>query len=297
MHLAQGYKNFVQSLSREAGDHLKILLETKHMYQKVSIDLQRLLAEAETFVPGDEKKRFQSAVASAVEWPLSPATDQLYLAESNGAQTPIPILLLRNVKLFCSKCDSRETYAPIWFSDITNELRKPHSREIRFESPIPATFQIYSLAYQCQTCNGLPEAFIVRRDKWNLFLEGRSPIEHIELPSFVPKIERTLYRDALIAIHGGKILAALFYLRTFIEQFARRRTKLLCRVTGDELMDAYSLTLPAKQRDLMPSLREWYDRLSEALHAARDDAPLFEEARIAIDQHSEIRRVFKIPEV
>jgi len=28
--------------------------------------------------------------------------------------------------------------------------------------------------------------------------------------------------DSMIAAHGGKILAALFYLRAFIEQFARR---------------------------------------------------------------------------
>lgn len=46
----------------------------------------------------------------------------------------------------------------------------------------------------------------------------------------------------------------------------------------------------------MPSLREWYGRLSEPIHAAKADEGLFEEAREAIEQHFEIRRVFKIPE-
>jgi hypothetical protein len=45
----------------------------------------------------------------------------------------------------------------------------------------------------------------------------------------------------------------------------------------------------------MPSLREWYDKLSEALHSAREGAPLFETAKAQIERHFDIRRVFKIP--
>lgn len=46
----------------------------------------------------------------------------------------------------------------------------------------------------------------------------------------------------------------------------------------------------------MPSLRSWYGRLSEALHAAKEDEALLAEARANIEQHFDIRRVFKIPE-
>jgi hypothetical protein len=61
-------------------------------------------------------------------------------------------------------------------------------------------------------------------------------------------------------------------------------------------MEAYSAMLPAQNRDQMPSLRHWYDKLSEALHAARSDEPLFEKALEEIDRHFDIRRVFKIPD-
>ncbi len=38
---------------------------------------------------------------------------------------------------------------------------------------------------------------------------------------------------------------------------------------GDELMAEYGNTLPNAHRDTMPSLREWYEKLSEPIHAAK----------------------------
>ena len=157
-------------------------------------------------------------------------------------------------------------------------------------------FQLLSLTYECQRCKNSLVSFLVRRNSWHLVLDGRSPMEHIEVPPFIPKVEQSFYRDAVIAVHGGKTLAGLFYLRTFIDQFARRQTGKTGKVTGDEIMDAYNGLLPASLKDQMPSLREWYDKLSDAIHAAREDDRLFEEARTAIESHFDIRRVFKVPE-
>jgi hypothetical protein len=247
--LPAAFVQFVESLSAELGDQLKQLLETKHLYQKVTIDLPKVIAEVEKFVVGDEKKQFELGVASKLKRePPFPADTQL----SDGENSPLLVLLIRNVKLFCSNCDAREVYLPVWYTDITNEMRAPrfHGQQ-SIHVAMPQDFQLLSLIYQCQNCKGQPEAFLVRRDGWNLFLEGRSPMEHVELPQYIPKSERALYRDALVAIHAGKTLAALFYLRTFIEQFARRLTGQKSRITGDELMDAYMALLPAKQRDLI----------------------------------------------
>jgi hypothetical protein len=105
-----------------------------------------------------------------------------------------------------------------------------------------------------------------------------------------------MYGDGLIAQQSGKVLAGLFYLRTFIEQFARRQTELWGRSTGDEIMKAYNETLPQDLSSRMPSLREWYDKLSGALHDAREDNELFEQAVRAINEHFDMRRVAKIPE-
>jgi len=152
------------------------------------------------------------------------------------------------------------------------------------------------MVYQCQRCFGKPEGFLVRRELWILGLHGRSPIELVEVPAYIPKAESWLHRDAVIAFNSGKILAGLFYLRTFIEQFARRVTGLTGRVTGDEIMDAYYKGLPAPNKDQMPSLREWYDKLSEALHSAKQDVALFETAKAQIEKHFDMRRVFEISE-
>ncbi len=44
----------------------------------------------------------------------------------------------------------------------------------------------------------------------------------------------------------------------------------------------------------MPSLGEWYGKISEALHEANEDDALFNKALAEIDHHFDIRRVFKI---
>jgi hypothetical protein len=59
----------------------------------------------------------------------------------------------------------------------------------------------------------------------------------LSYPPFIPKAEQQLYRDVLIAMHGGKVLATLFYLRTFIEQFAHRMTGITDKETGNVVMD------------------------------------------------------------
>ncbi len=122
-------------------------------------------------------------------------------------------------------------------------------------------------------------------------------MEHIDPPKFIPKSEGDLYGDAIIAWHGGKRLGACFYLRCFIEQFARRQTNLLKeKKTGDEIMDAYAELIPEQQRSQMPSLKHWYDSLSMPIHAADEELAeaTFEKARDAIEQHFELRRAFRI---
>ena len=44
----------------------------------------------------------------------------------------------------------------------------------------------------------------------------------------------------------------------------------------------------------MPSLKEWYERLSVPIHSAKEPPELFEEARSEIERHFDIRRLFRI---
>ena len=281
-------------LNQRITEQLKMLLETKHLYQRVVIETQNVLEALDVQIVGEaDNLRFTGwRLGEVPRMILTPSDAELSLTEKGSNPSPVLCLIVGNVKLFCTKCDGREVFSPIHYLDVTNEIRKLRQGP-RVQLP-PTSFQLFALTYQCQACMGAPKAFLIRRQLWDLFLEGRSPIEQVEVPRFIPKPEFQLFRDALIAMQTGKILAALFYLRTFIEQFARRQTGISRKATGDEIMEAYHKILPEALRDVMPSLRPWYDQLSESLHAARADVELFKRARVDIERHFDMRRVHGI---
>jgi hypothetical protein len=285
-------------LSKKASAELKTLLENKHLYQHVNIHPTDVVKQA---LEQERNSNLNIALQKEllVKLPKEPFTlsdTLLTLIGRDPSDTRTQLtLIVGNVSLFCKTCDRREVFAPVWYRDVTNEIRK-HSRQGGTPIMLPDDFQLFFLTYQCQKCLGNLEGFIVRRLGWTLALHGRSPIEQVEVPHYVPKPESLFYRDAILAHNSGKTLAALFYLRTFVEQFARRVTGLTGRLTGDEILDKYYELLPSGQKDYMPSLREWYDKVSEALHGARADAVLFESAKTAIDKHFEIRKVYEMPE-
>lgn len=295
-YVRQAAPLIIERINAAVADQLKALLETKHIYQKVTVDAAAEFRAFEESIYGDDDALFREMRDACLQGAtLTPSDRELISESKEGQKSPVLTLLLKSVKLFCPTCDTKEAFRPVWWSDATNELRKPTSRE-RLIGRLPDGYQLFTLAYQCQRCTGAPQAFFVRRNHWELYLDGRSPFEEVEIPAFIPRAERSFYRDAIVASHGGKTLAALFYLRTFIEQFARRQTSVPGRVTGDELMAAYTATLPEKQRDQMPSLREWYEKLSETLHAAREDKDLLQRATNEIDRHFDFRRLFRINE-
>jgi hypothetical protein len=288
----------ITSISNGFGEALKELLETKHLYQKVSVkDIALYWSDLRKRYPSDKYGQiiplFEKELLHSRYFPSS---NLMVSVDRDNSTETHPTLIVANVKMFCTTCDSREAFSPIWMRELANELSKPVMMHGRTPAPMPLGTQIFYFTFQCQRCKKELISIIVRREGWNLALHGRSPMEQVDVPNYIPKPEQRLFRDALIAMHGGKILAALFYLRTFIEQFARRVTSTTGKETGDTIMEKYSATLPSVQRASMPSLRDWYGKLSEVLHHAREDEKLLEEALSAIENHFDIRRVFKISE-
>src|ERR1035437_661705 len=275
------FNKFRFEVSSFTEKQLKLLLETKHVYQKVSIQPDEILTnltppDRSSTISGlvpviDETSEFEGLAANFLGKSLI-ITERLLFEDI--PPHPRRCLVVGNVKLFCKKCEGREAFRPIGFSDVTLSLRVKYEEQVQSGTPnleisFPITFQLFVLVFQCQTCQGVPETFLVKRNGLDLVLEGRSPIEHVELPGFIPKDETHWFRDAVIAFQTGKVLAALFYLRTFIEQFARRKTGTQNdKKTGDEILSAYADTIPENLRQTMPSLRNWYDSLSAALHGA-----------------------------
>jgi hypothetical protein len=294
---AQGAANLIPLLNREIEEKFRSLLETKHLYQKVEIDWRKIIEELQERVIPAYHSQFIDNIRGIDNMPFAPATQVGIVApQGNLGQVPL-VLLLKNVTMFCRVCDRREAYRPIWHRNLSAELVPVLQSRLIRHLPLPGYLQDFALVYQCQSCEGVPETLIVRRERWTLSLNGRSPMASVETAAYIPKKERDFLRDAIIAHGSGKTLAGLFYLRTFIEQFGRRITGLSGRETGDEIFSAYSETLPANVRDSMPSLAEWYGKLSVALHAADSDEGLFKDAQEKIEKHFEIRKAMDISEI
>lgn len=289
----QAMREYTSKVVDDYSSKLRSLLEDKHLYQRIDV-LGDLPPQGvwPTLTLG-QQPHFNEAISEWTARRLKPsftlATETILMSGSH-VQVTAAILLVTNVKLFCTVCSNAEVFFPLWAKDAAEECVGPHHTQM----PRKNSHQLFFLAFQCQRCHSDPEGFIIRRRDNRLFLEGRSPIEHVEVPKYLPKREAKFFSDAVVAYNAGKKLAAIFYLRTFLEQFAKRMTGKLDRVSGEELMEAYAATLPHAHRDSMPSFRELYEKLSEAMHAAREDDTLFESARCEIDRHFDIRRVFRI---
>jgi hypothetical protein len=292
---------FTHELNQQLGAQLKVLLETKHLYQKVCVDPDPIEREVLAHVESrDLKERVERTIQKLRRTRLLPVGGtELRSVPAEGGQEIVDLcLVVLNVRLFCTQCDEKNVFRPIWYQDVGNELMRPSRiHDIDLPTADMQTNQLFFLALLCQHCHHLPEGFLIRRRNWDLFLEGRSPMERIDVPHYIPKKEARLFRDAMIVWHAGKPLGAVFYLRSFIEQFARRQTgKLRERKTGDEIMDAYAECLPLDKRPNLPSLKHWYDKLSEPIHSAEDEAAerLFDNAREEIEHHFELRRALRI---
>jgi hypothetical protein len=299
-HPKQAINGFATLFNERLAQQIKILLEQKHLYQKVNIDpgaVQQLILE---HVKPSERRVVENEILRLCRDRLIPTSggELRSVPVAGGVETVEVGLIIPNTRLFCTTCNEKSVFRGIWYQDVSNELiRLNRVHEVDLPTGDILTNQLFFIALQCQHCKGLPEGFLIRREDWKFSLDGRSPMEHIESPRYIPKTEAHLFRDAMIAWHAGKNLAAVFYLRCFIEQFARRQTGLLKeRKTGDEIMDAYVQVLPNDKRSHLPSLKQWYDRLSEPIHAADEDAAekLFDDARAEVEHHFELRQALRI---
>ena len=293
-------KLMVELFNKGLAATLRTLIETKHLYQRASF----------TFSISDLDPQLQTGIG-AIRYEPQMATflnklnsQAWYIGTEQFAQQIVgtkeyeffPSIVVQNVKLFCRRCNSAEVHRPVAQFEIKEVKTASNHPPLDF-APIDSSPQIqfFALRLDCQRCTTSSSSFLIHRSGSHLSIHGRSPMEHLELPRFIPKTEEKFYRDALIASHSGKTLAGLFYLRTFIEQFARRLTgKSGERATGDEIMTAYTEMLPQSLRGQMPSLRECYEKLSVPIHSGVEDEGLFEKMRSEIEWHFELRKANRI---
>jgi len=296
---------------------LKELLETKHLYQSVTIQTDDLSAPLQighqvvVEVDKGEEQGRQSRYVSEPECGLPSilvnhliSAKWIWSIEKPGTppqrtKEPLPggnephCFIPRLVRS-CAKCGSDTSHLPSFFHST---LREP-----LVELDLPSAsggkrVQLWLFSYQCQVCRGEPNVFLVRRTGPKMTLVGRSIFEKISVPKFIPECVKKFYSEAIIASRTGNHLPGCLYLRLVIEHQIRSSvdpSKLSGRPTGDELADLYAKVLHPDFPRSLCSLRTIYADLSEVIHSGSEDDKIFEKSLEALTHHFDQLRLLPL---
>lgn len=275
------HEQFIESKRKEFQRNvtmaMKTLIETKHLYQSVSVpptDSYISIKPDKTQVTEDLPTITQVMNAGWATEAVHPGASVVHL------QVP-------DIKVYCVRCGRIEAYNSVFVVEIFAKIGK-------LDFKAAETEQAFLLAYQCQSCKRTPELFLIRRRGFKLTNEGRSPIEHVGVPAFIPASVQKFFGGAIVAHQSGQTLAGLFLLRTLLEQWARSSSG-SAKEQADQVMDDYMVTLPDDLKKRFPSMRTLYGQLSVDIHSATGSAELFDRARAQIIQHFDVRRMFGLP--
>ena len=279
---------------------LRELLESKHLFQSVRLDIDKLLEAIpkRKRVPKDLPQVARLVVSSLNEMPRRQAKlanlcatvkfgwPWRFTSTKTSGENLDGIISLPTIRIPCAHCDAAKQphHARVAGNEISYCL---YEAKVNGEEQI----QIFALPYQCQNCLTEPVMFFVRRDDMKLTLLGRSQFEPIAVPDCIPKVVAMHHRAAEIAFKTGHCLAAIFYLRTLIEQYMKSIVKPIGRISGEELADQYQKQLPIDFPSRFPSFKRIYQDLSAAMHDAREDDELFRSSLENVGKHFETVRL------
>jgi hypothetical protein len=250
------------------------LLNTKHLYQSVNLKWE------------DIEPRIQRGYPIGDQW-IAVAQEMLLQHPWIFENEELPPFAYRVVRLsvplvstFCERC----------------KRRQPHNPCEAKESPFSLfTARAFCIPLRCQGCKGPAIVFLVTRQTTphgaKLQLTGRSIFERIEIPDFIDK-KQEFYSQAVVAFNSGQTLPALFMLRTLIEQYMRAETGNE-DARGDDLCSKYGELLDDGFKQRFPSLKDIYDKLSDALHKADASDDLFKSEIQRIETHFHAKQVFE----
>jgi hypothetical protein len=275
---------------KTVADGFKALLEQKHLYQSVDLVIADAIAQFVKSLSTDQSPLASYAATQIFNrpWIVNDPTGRT--AYGQGMQRVV-IFTMPHIKTFCERCGRIEPFNPVATEDFFKDRRPENAWYVLGTS----TVQNFVLSFLCQACKIVPEVFLVRRIANKLTLCGRSPIEHVEVSKVIPDKVKRYVSGAIVAHQSGQTLAGLFLLRTSIEQWIRT-LGVPATVKADAALDWYMSTVPADVSGRIPSLRQVYATLSDAIHRADASAALFDEAKKEIEKHFDARRLFEISE-
>jgi len=271
----------VQSVVTEA---FRVLLNTKHLYQHVDISVdavsKQLRPTLRKLYPLEQHSDYQLSKT------LHPLFGYWYPSVRSGQNAPVlpretMIFDLPTVKPFCERCEEVQVQPfnpepPTW-GFLCVDMRRENE-------------QVFSVGYLCQGCKDFRLTFMVMRKDLRLTLTGRGEIEKIQVPPYIPKDVARHYSSAVLAYNCNQVLPSLFMLRTLIEQYMQSFLGRGKYKDADQLCSAYNATLDDRFKSRFPSLPVIYGKLSDALHAADEDAELFESQIREIQKHFRAKR-------
>lgn len=272
---------------------VKDLLENRHLYQYISVETKELQKEFIGRLDSDFQARSMSYIREAQFFPWM-VRDSSYLepfSAIRGFDNKSLAVAWRapDIKLYCKKCERLEPFNNYSATCVFNSS-DPACGGI----PAGLSFvQVYVLSYLCQSCKAIPDVFLVHRLGAKITLVGRAPMEHVEVPRFIPKDISKYFSGARIAHQSGQTLAALFLLRTLCEQWVRKFGGKEDK--ADVAIEKYMNTLPDDFKARFPSIRDIYGELSAAIHSADPSEELFAQSVSAIEKHFNARSLFELP--
>jgi len=280
---------------------LRELLESKHLFQSVRVNIEKLLKsvpEAKA-ISEETPELVRLIIESLRELPRRDAECANLLAKlsfdkpwkledscATGLLDGTWNISPPRISIQCPNCDSpTQPYHPkIKETKVSAQV---YEQNADGEQRV----QILALPYQCQNCLKEPVIFFVRRQELKLTLVGRSQFGAVYVPDYIPKNVRDFYREAIVGFKTGRLLGAIFYLRTCIEQHMRAVVKPAGRIPGEELADQYKRQLPTDFPPRLSSFKKTYEDLSAAMHEAREDEALFKTATEKIEKHFDALRL------
>jgi hypothetical protein len=310
----------IEEIRKEILAKIRLILEQKHLYQNVQLNLDPIYetiqkAKADPLLPSidfpshvSSRPPSQKEADASLQMNLRNSVNTLLRRfwEFETESTPLPPaahrretnpfrFCLPTIKIACMLCDG---VLPPHNSGYKNQaINLP---ELNFVKTIEmSTFpvQILFFPYQCQNCKGAPIVFVIRREGIKLQIVGRSHFEEVNAPKTIPSEEVRYFKDAVIAFNCGKTLAALFYLRVFIEHYFRRVLHEKGRLTGEDLGKRYAILLPDDFPRTFKALGTVYEEISLKLHAADEDDDQFKTSLADINRHFDLLKHFKLKNV
>lgn len=257
---------------------VRTLLEEKHLYQSIEVPVDTHVAKHT--VKNEHQWPAMDLVTSRIanwDWHATDTRDAHPYTASSTTLTWTP----PDAKVYCPSCKRVEAFN---LSSCLNLLNTDGYVRDQAE-------QAYAISYQCQSCKGVPQTFLVRRIGARMTLSGRIPMEQVVVPKAIPQAVASYYSGAVVAHQSGQTLAGLFMLRTLCEQWARMYS---VDPHADKAITAYMDSLPDDFKSRFPSLRKIYEDLSERLHAAKPDTTLFASVVDDLNLHFDARALFRL---